>query len=46
MLRALAMFMIGGMIAWAQAQSDASGSADADKVDRATAHYHFMLAHM
>jgi hypothetical protein len=45
MLRtALAMFMIGGMASWGQAQSDTSGGAV--KVDRATAYYHFTLAQM
>ncbi len=45
MLRAaLAMFIIGGLVAWGQAQNDDSGGAD--KVDRAAAYYHFMLAHM
>ena len=45
MLRtALAMFMIGGMAAWGQAQNDSS--AGANKVDRATAYYHYTLAHM
>lgn len=45
MLRAaLVMFMIGGMAAWGQSQKDASVSAD--KVDRATAYYHFVLAHI
>ena len=41
---ALAMFMIGGMAAWGQAQNDTSGGAV--KVDRATAYYHYTLAHM
>ena len=40
----LAMFMIGGMAAWGQAQNNTSG--DAVKVDRATAYYHFTVAHM
>jgi len=45
MLRtALAMFMIGGMAAWGQAQTSAPGAAN--KVDRATAYYHYALAHM
>ncbi len=45
MLRtALAMFMIGGMAAWGQAQNNPA--ADADQVDRAAAYYHYMLAHM
>jgi hypothetical protein len=45
MLKAvLAMFMTGGIAAWGQAQADTSSRAD--KVDRATAYYHFMLAHM
>ena len=45
MLRtALAMFMIGAMAAWGQAQNDTS--AGAVKVDRATAYYHYTLAHM
>jgi hypothetical protein len=48
MLRAaLAVFMIGGIAAWGQAQSDTTSGADkADKVDRATAYYHFTLAHL
>jgi hypothetical protein len=41
---ALAMFMIGGMAAWGQEQND--GSAGANKVDRATAYYHYTLARM
>lgn len=45
MLRtALALFMIGGMAAWGQAQDDTPRSAD--KVDRAAAYYHYTLAHM
>ena len=45
MLRtALAMLMIGSMAAWGQAQNDTSGGAV--KADRATAYYHFTLAHM
>ena len=45
MLRtALAIFMIGSLAAWGQAQNDASGGAG--KVDRATAYYHYTLAHM
>src|SRR6266436_1970762 len=45
MLRtALAMFMIGGMAAWGQAQNDTTGGAV--KVDRATAYCHYTLAHM
>ena len=45
MLRtALAMFIIAGMAAWGQAQKDTSSGAD--KVDRATAYYHYTLAHM
>jgi len=45
MLRAvLAVFIIGGVVAWGQAQNETSGGAD--KVDRAAAYYHFMLAHM
>jgi len=43
MLRtALAMFVIGAMAAWGQAQNDTSGKAD--KVDRAAAYYHYALA--
>jgi hypothetical protein len=38
------MFLIGGMATWGQAQNDTSGGAD--KVDRATAYYHYTLAHM
>ena len=41
---ALAMLMIGGMAAWGQARNDTPGGAV--KVDRATAYYHFTLAHM
>ena len=41
----LAMFMIGGMAAWGQAQNDTFRGADkADKVDRAAAYYHYALA--
>jgi hypothetical protein len=36
------MFMIGGAAAWGQAQSDAA----ANKVDRASAYYHYTLARM
>ncbi len=43
MLRiALAIFMIGGMAAWGQAQNDTSRGPD--KVDRAAAYYHYALA--
>jgi hypothetical protein len=41
---ALAIFILGGMTAWGQAQKDASGTPP--KVDRAEAYYHFVLAHM
>ena len=41
---ALAIFMIGSTAAWGQAQSDATDSAK--KVDRASAYYHYVLAHM
>ena len=34
----LAMFVIGGTAAWGQGR--------AEKADRATAYYHYMLAHM
>jgi hypothetical protein len=45
MLRtALAMFLVGGIAASGQAQKGASGAPD--KVDRATAYYHYTLAHM
>jgi hypothetical protein len=45
MLRtALAIFMIGGMAAWGQAQNETSDAAD--KVNRATAYYHYTLAHL
>jgi hypothetical protein len=43
MLRiASAMFIIGGMAAWGQTQNDGGP----DKVDRATAYYHYTLARM
>jgi hypothetical protein len=45
MLRtALAMFLVGGISASGQTQKDAS--AGADKIDRATAYYHYTVAHM
>ena len=45
MLRtALAMFLAGGIAASGQTQNGATGGAD--KVDRATAYYHYALAHM
>ena len=45
MLRiALAMVMLGGSAVWGQSPNDASTSAN--KVDRAAAYYHFMLAHL
>jgi hypothetical protein len=45
MLRtALAMFLVGGIAASAQAQNGATGGAD--KVDRASAYYYYALAHM
>lgn len=40
----LAIFVIGGVAAWAQAKSGPSGGAD--KIDRAAAYYHYTLAHM
>jgi hypothetical protein len=44
MLRtALAMFMISGTAAWGESQTATSVG---DKVDRATAYYHYTLAHM
>ena len=39
----LAIFMIGGMACWGQTQSNSSSAAD--KVDHATAYYHYALAH-
>jgi hypothetical protein len=45
MLRtALAMFVIAAMAAWGQAQPDTSVAVE--KVDRATAYYHYALANM
>ena len=45
MLRAvLVMFTIGCMAAWGQTREAASGGAG--KVDRATAYYHYTVAHM
>jgi len=45
MLRiALAVFIVGAMNAWGQAQS--GEPAAADKVDHATAYYHFMVSRM
>jgi len=45
MLRtALAMFLVGGIAASGETQKRAS--AGAGKVDRATAYYHYTLAHM
>ena len=38
------MFLAGGIAASGQAQKDASSAAD--KVDRATAYYHYTVAHM
>ena len=38
------MVILGGANAWGQAQNSASVSAT--KVDKATAYYHFMLAHL
>ena len=44
MLRtALAIFTITGMAAWGQSQT---AIAEGDKVDRASAYYHYTLAHM
>jgi hypothetical protein len=44
MLRtALAMFMIGGTAAWAQ---DATASGGDKAADRATAYYHYAMAHV
>ena len=46
MLRAaLTVFLIGGIGAWGQGKSK-TGADKADKVDRATAYYHFTLAHL
>lgn len=39
-----ALFIIGGSACWGQAQSDAAGAAN--KIDRATAYYHYAMAHM
>src|SRR5678815_2559708 len=45
MLRAVVvLFVIGGISAWSQSQKDAPSGAV--KVDKATAYYHYMLAHM
>jgi hypothetical protein len=45
MLRtALAMFLVGGVAASGQSQKSASSGAD--KVDRASAYYHYTVAHM
>jgi hypothetical protein len=45
MLRtALAMFLVGCIAASGQTQNGATGGAD--KVDRASAYYHYALAHM
>ena len=45
MLRtALAMFLVGCIAASGQAQNGATGGVD--KVDRASAYYHYALAHM
>jgi hypothetical protein len=41
---ALAIFIMGGVIAWGQTPKEAVSPAG--KVDRAAAYYHFMLAHM
>jgi hypothetical protein len=41
---ALAIFIVGGMAAWGQAQNDSPNKAD--RADRATAYYHYMLAHL
>jgi hypothetical protein len=41
---ALAIFIVGGMAAWGQAQNDNRNTAD--RADRATAYYHYMLAHL
>jgi hypothetical protein len=41
---ALAVFLIGSTGAWGQVQNETPGSSE--KVDRATAYYHYMLAHM
>ena len=49
MLRtALAVLVIAGVAAWGQAPKDTSRSTEksSEKVDKATAYYHFMLAHM
>lgn len=40
----LVTLVIGSMAAWGQAQN--TPSSGADKVDRATAYYHYALAHM
>jgi len=45
MLRtALAILIIGGMAGWGQAQNATSGGTD--KIDRATAYYHYTMAIM
>ena len=45
MLRtALAMFLVGGIAASGETQKGASGGVD--KVDRASAYYHYTVAHM
>jgi hypothetical protein len=48
---AFAILMLGGITAWGQAQKDVSGTppkppGSAQKIDRAEAYYHFVLAHM
>jgi hypothetical protein len=41
---ALAMFVIGGMAMWGQAQTDSPAAAEKARVDRAEAYYHYALA--
>src|ERR1700678_3245792 len=43
MLKPLLITLVGGASLWAQAQS---GSPAAEKLDRASAYYHYTLAHM
>ena len=48
---ALTILMLGGIAAWGQAPKDASATppkppAAPQKIDRAEAYYHFVLAHM